>query len=79
MATHADDAKGSKDGGPTNPEVQDDALVNSKKSTKAGKRESDARKGFRQASGTPLPPAEDFDEDQSEAKDPEKLGKKKSS
>ena len=33
--TQKEEAKGSKDGGPANPEVQDDAPGNSKKSTKA--------------------------------------------
>ena len=65
------DAKGSMDGRLTNPEeVQDDAPVNQKKPKKSGQRESDARKGFKQASGTPLP-GEDVDasEDEDEEKD----------
>ena len=70
------DAKGSMDGRLTNPEeVQDDVPVNSKKMKKSGQRESDARKGFKQASGTPLPEEDvDASEDEDEEKD---LGKNK--
>ena len=49
------------DGRLTSPEeVQDDAPVNLKNMKNSGQRESDARKGFKQASGTPLP-GEDVD------------------
>ena len=79
--TQKDEAKGSKDGGPTNPnqEVQDDAPVNSKK-PEAEKKGDVARKGFQQASTTPLPAAEESDEDargEADGKDPEKLGRRK--
>uniref|UniRef100_UPI002B1E60F9 hypothetical protein n=1 Tax=Pseudomonas canavaninivorans TaxID=2842348 RepID=UPI002B1E60F9 len=66
---------GSKDGEPTNPEVQEYAQENSKKSTKTVKRGSDARQGFQQASNTPLPPAEKFDEDAQNEADGNVTGK----
>ena len=61
------DAQGSMDGRLTNPEdVQDDVPMNKKKSKNSGQRESEARKGFKKASGTPLP---DEDVDASDDED----------
>ena len=55
------EAQGSMDGRLTNPtEVQDDVPVNQKKSKNSGRRESEARTGFKKAAGTPLP-EEDVD------------------
>ena len=66
------EAQGSMDGRLTNPEeVQDDVPVNLKKPKKSGRRESEARTGFKKASGTPLP-EEDVDASEDEAKE---LGK----